>query len=156
MALRVPLSNTRWLAVLALAAVGFGNGPCVMFPGGGLDGPASTPPESWEMLGDGTQCDLEVNPESPKSVYVDCYTYEGQLYVHSHRYARMKRWWGEAWVTAAERDPDVKLRALGELFELRADPVQDAQLRERVLVSRGFDPVPEGIVLFALHPRPTD
>ena len=141
------------LALVALAATSLGNGPCAMFPGGQLDGPAATPPDGWEMLGEGTQCDLEVNPESPTSVHIDCYTYEGQLYVHSHRYARMKRWWGEAWVTAAERDPEVRLRALGEIFELRADPVTDPTLRERVLVSRGFDPVPEGIQLFALNPR---
>ena len=149
------LSDLRSTGLLAatLAIVGLGNGPCAMIPGGTLDGPLSTPPGSWEMLGDGRQCDLEVNPASPTSVYIDCYTFEGQLYIHSHRYARMRRWWGEAWVTAAERDPEVRLRALGELYEMRADPVTDAALRERVLVSRGFDPVPEGIVLFALHPR---
>ena len=141
------------LAALALAAVALGNGPCAMFPGGELDGPVSQPPQSWEMLGDGRQCDLEVNPASPTSVYVDCYTVDGQLYVHSHRYARMRRWWGEAWVTAAERDPRVRLRTLGELYEMRADPVTDDALREHVLVERGFDPVPEGIVLFALNPR---
>lgn len=144
-AARGPLVLLAGIACLA-------NGPCAMIPGGRIDG-AVEPPRSWDMLGSGTQCDLEVDSESPKSVHIDCYTFEGQLYVHSHRWARTPRLWGEAWVTAAERDPNVRLGVMGTVYELRAERVVDESLRERVLIARGFDPVPEGIQLFALHPR---
>ena len=140
------------LLLLALACLG--SGPCAMFPGGRIDGTPAAPPQSWDVFGSGTQCDLEVNPPAPKSVFIDCYTHEGQLYVHSHRWARTPRLWGEAWVTAAEREPDVRLGVAGRIYELRAELVTDASLREQVLVARGFDPVPQGIQLFALHGRP--
>ncbi len=153
MASRRP-GSSLFYAHLLFATGCLGSGPCAMFPGGELDGRPAPPPPTWEVLGTGTQCDLEVNPESPKSVYIDCYTYEGQLYVHSHRWARTPRWWGEAWVTAAERDPNVRLRVHGELYELHARPVTDESIRVEVLKSRGFDPVPEGIQLFELHRRP--
>lgn len=145
-----------FLRLLLLAAACLGNGPCSLFPGGELEGRVTEPPQSWEFLGGGTQCDFEVNPESPTSVYIDCYTYDGQLYVHSHRWARTPRLWGEAWATAAGRDPEVRLRVHGKIYELRAERVTDESLRERVLASRGFDPVPDGIQLFALQRRPSD
>lgn len=149
-------SRSSFVPLIALAAMaGLANGPCAMFPGSEIQGAPAHPPETWEMLGAGTQCELEVNPESPKSVYIDCYTHEGQLYVHSHRWARTPRWWGEAWVTAAERDPNVRLGVYGQVYELYAESVAEEPLREQVLQSRGFDPVPEGIQLFALRSRPT-
>ncbi len=146
----------RSTTLLLAASACLGSGPCAMIPGGQIEGAYAPPPPSWEILGAGTQCELEVNPAAPKSVYIDCYTFEGQLYVHSHRWARTPRLWGEAWVTAAERDPNVRLGLAGTIYELRAQHVDDAALRERVLLSRGFDPVPEGIELFALVDRPRD
>ena len=139
--------------LILVSAACVASGPCSMFPGHEIDGAPAPVPPTWDVLGDGTQCALEVNPESPKSVYIDCYTYEEQLYVHSHRWARTPRLWGEAWVTAAERAPNVRLRVRGTIYELHAELVDDESLRERVLRSRGFDPVPEGIQLFALHSR---
>ncbi len=150
MALRRPSVHLAPLVALACLA----SGPCAMFPGGRIEGTPAPPPKTWALLGEGTQCELEVNPRSPKSVYIDCYTFDGQLYVHSHRWARTPRLWGEAWVSAAERDPDVRLGHDGKLYELRAELVTDEDLRHRVLLSRGFDPVPDGIEVFALHRRP--
>jgi hypothetical protein len=142
-------------AALAIASVAcFGSGPCSMFPGSRIEGTPTRPPETWEFLGAGKQCALEVKPEAPKSVHIDCYTYQGQLYVHSHRWARTPRLWGEAWVTAAERDPNVRLVIEGQVYELHAQLVSKQSLRRRVLLARGFDPVPEGIQLFALEQRP--
>ena len=146
-------ARSRTLVALPLLVACLGSGPCSMFPGGALDGPVAPLPADWSALGEGTQCDLEVARPDPKSVYVDCYSFAEQLYVHSHRFARTPRWWGEAWVTTAERTPDVRLRHDGAIYELRAERVDDEALRGRVLRARGFDPVPEGIVLFALRPR---
>ena len=146
-------SSFRTLLIRS-AIASLANGPCAMFPGSEIRGAAIQPPEAWELLGEGTQCELEVNPQSPKSVYIDCYTHDGQLYVHSHRWARTPRWWGEAWVTAAQRDPNVRLGVFGNVYELYAELVVDGSHRQQVLLARGFDPVPEGIQLFALLSRP--
>ncbi len=149
------LRSSFFALMVLIATACFSNGPYGMVPGGRLEGATAEPPETWGFLGDGTQCELEVNPLSPTSVYIDCYTHQGQLYVHSHRWARMPRLWGEAWVTAAERSSEVRLRAEGRIYELRAEIVTDDSLRQRVLLARGFDPVPEGIQLFALSGRAT-
>ncbi len=146
-----PRPMLRLLVPVAAACIAVG--PCSMIPGTRISGAVAEIPRTWDFLGDGTQCDLEVDPESPKSVYIDCYTYDGQLYVHSHRWARTPRLWGESWVTAAERDPEVRLGVSGNVYELRARLVTDESLRHKILLSRGFDPVPEGIQLFALERR---
>ena len=48
---------------------------------------------------------------------------------------------------------DVRVR-LGEgIYALRAVRVTDPALREPILEDRGYDPVPDGIVLFRFEPR---
>lgn len=140
--------------LLLVAAACLASASCAMLPARQIEGTPAQPPRTWEMLGQGARCDLEVDPASPRSVSTECYEFDGKLYVHSWHRAWMPPLWGEPWADAIERDPNVRLSVYGELYDLRAQLVTDASLRERVLESRGFDPVPDGIELFALRQRP--
>jgi hypothetical protein len=136
---------------LLSSALLVGIGPCGAVPGGGLDFEITQPPERWDAADDG-QCHLEVRPEDPTSIKVDCYVVDGGLYVHSHRFVDWWRAWGEAWVNAVERDPDVRIVRAGRLYELRMQRILEPR-RTEILISRGFDPVPEPIRLFQLEAR---
>jgi hypothetical protein len=137
-----------------VAAATLASAGCALAPGRHLEGTPGEPPPTWEMLGFGAPCELEVSAPSPRSVELECYEFEGQLYVHADRSGWTTRWWSAAWAEAASRDPDVRLGVYGELFALRAQLVTDTSLRQRVLGSRGMDPARDGIQLFALLPRP--
>ena len=51
----------------------------------------------------------------------------------------------------AERATGVRID--GRIYELRAVRVTDPALRTPILKDRGYDPVPDGIVLFRFEPR---
>lgn len=144
-----PLAAT----LVLVAAAGLANVSCTMLRARHIELAPAEPPRTWEMLGQGARCELEVDSTSPRWVSTECYEYEGGLYIHSQRSAWTPALWGEAWASTVERDPNVHLRVYGELYDLQAQLVTDASLRERVLESRGFDPVPSGIELFALRQR---
>ena len=57
--------------------------------------------------------------------------------------------WAAVWI----ENPDVTVRLGDDLFKVTAVRVSDAAEREPVLRFRGYDPVPEGIVLFRFEPR---
>jgi hypothetical protein len=141
-------------SALLLAAATLSNTGCALIPARPIEGTPAEPPRTWERLGHGAPCELEVNSTAPRSVELECYEFDGQLYVHTDRGGWTARWWSEAWAAAATRDPDVRVGVYGELFDLRAQLVTDASLRRRVLGSRGLDPAPDDVELFALLPRP--
>ena len=49
--------------------------------------------------------------------------------------------------------PAIRVRIDESIFELLAIRATDERLRAAVLTFRGYDPVPEGIVLFRFDPR---
>ena len=142
----------RRLAALALA-LALGCGPV---PGGSLDGVVAPPPADWSGLlgGDRAFCEIESRPSDPHSIQLECFLRDGVLYAQSHRWALADWWPVESWAAIWLAHPDVRVRVGESLFELRAVRVTDAALREPILKQRGYDPVPDGIVLFRLEPRP--
>lgn len=144
------MSARRFLAA-ALCAGALGCGPV---PGGALSGEPAPPPAAWSdaLGGDRAMCEIEARPAKPHSIQLECFTRDGALYVQSHRWA-MAEWWPESWAEVWLAEPDVKVRIAGKLYDLRAERVTDAALREAMLKERGYDPVPEGIVVFRFEPR---
>ena len=127
---------------------------CGPVPGGRLSGEPAPVPADWsEVLGaDRAFCEIESRPAEPHSIQLDCFLWEGTLYVQSHRWA-LARWWPvESWAAIWIEQPSVLLRIGGQLFEMNAQ-VEDGPLRSAILAARGYDPVPEGIVLFRFVPR---
>ena len=135
----------------ALGAFAFGCGPV---PGGALSGEVAAAPAAWRgaLGGDRAICEIESRPVNPHSIQLECFEREGGLYVQSHRWA-LAPWWPESWAEIWLAEPDVRVRVAGRIYELQAVRVTDAALRETMLKERGYDPVPEGIVLFRFDAR---
>ena len=137
------------LAVLLLAA------SCGPVPAGRLRGEVQPQPDDWAPLTDGLSgiCEIESRPEDPHSIQLQCYEVEGVLYVNSHRWALSSWYPFTSWAAIWIEHPEVRVRFGDTIYELTAKSVVDQALREEILRSRGFDPVPHGIVLFQLRPR---
>jgi hypothetical protein len=66
----------------------------------------------------------------------------------------LANWWPtQSWAAIWLEHPDVRVRIGERIYDLRAVQVTDAALREPILRERGYDPVPDGIVLFHFEPR---
>ena len=139
------------LATVALL-LALGCGPV---PGGALSGVVTPTPAAWtEALGgERALCEIESRPAQPHSIQLECFVRDGQLFVQSHRWALAAWWPVESWAAIWLEQPDVRVRIGEQLFELRAVRVTDASLREPILRERGYDPVPDGIVLFRFELR---
>jgi hypothetical protein len=126
---------------------------CGPVPGGSLSGTAAGVPRDWSsVLADGKEiCEIESRPADPHSIQLECFLFEGGLYVQSHRFA-LAPWWPESWAEIWIAEPAVRVRLGGNLYDLAAAHVTDPALRERVLRFRGYDPVPDGIAVFRFEP----
>lgn len=122
---------------------------CGPVPGGSLSGQPTAVPASWASVVDGRSlCEIESRPADPHSIQLDCFLWQGGLYVQSHRWALASWWpttsWAEIWL----EQPGVKVRIGEQLFDARAVHVAAGRERDAILGERGYDPVPDGIVLF--------
>lgn len=122
---------------------------CGPVPGGKLEGSLVQAPENWrELLADKAICEVESRPNKPHSIQLECFLYQEALYVQSHRWVNASWWPTTSWAKVWMSHPEVTVRIGSSLFDLRAIPVTDKAQRLTMLKLRGYDPVPEGIVLF--------
>jgi len=140
----------RVAALVWLLALG-----CGPVPGGSLGGELAPAPGDWlgVLGGDRAFCEIESRPADPHSIQLECFVVDGALHAQSHRWALADWWPVESWAEIWLASPDVRVRVGDALYELRAVPVRDPALREPILRARGYDPVPDGIVLFRFEPR---
>ena len=120
---------------------------CGPVPGGRLAGVVETPPEDWSGLGG--FCDVESRPQDPHSIQLECFEDGGSLYAQSHRWALVPWYPFESWAAIWLEHPEVRVRFGDTIYELSAQRVPDSPLRTRILARRGYEPVPDGIVLFS-------
>jgi hypothetical protein len=128
---------------------------CGPVPGGSLGGEVAPVPGDWAGVlgGDRAFCEIESRPADPHSIQLECFVVDGGLHAQSHRWALADWWPVESWAEIWLANPDVRVRVGDALYELRAVPVRDPAVREPILKARGYDPVPDGIVLFRFEPR---
>ena len=140
------------MIALFLAVLAAGCGPV---PGGTLSGSPSDVPADWsgKLGGDKGFCEIESRPAKPHSIQLECFLRDGKLYVQSHRFVRASWWPVESWALIWLAEPDVRVRIGEEIFALRATPVSDPAERTPILRDRGYDPPPDGIVVFRFEPR---
>jgi hypothetical protein len=140
----------RGAALALLLALG-----CGPVPGGSLGGEPAAPPADWRQAlgGDRAFCEIESRPADPHSIQLECFVVDGALHAQSHRWALAEWWPTESWAAIWLEHPDVKVRIDGKLYDLRALRVTDPAVREPILKARGYDPVPDGIVVFRFEPR---
>ena len=143
------------MKLVALAVVVFALG-CGPVPGGSLEGDPAPVPSDWTATlgGDRALCEIEARPADPHSIQLECFSHEGALYVQSHRWVRAPWWPVKSWAVVWLEHPEVRVRIGDALYDVVATPLEPGAQRDAILRARGYDPVPEGIVLFRFEPRP--
>ena len=141
----------RLAGLLALAVLA----ACGPVPGGSLGGQPASAPADWSSAlgGEKKFCEIEARPEDPHSIQLECFLWQGGLYVQSHRWAQAPWWPVKSWATVWIEHPEVRVRIGDTLYDLVAAPLEMGAQRSAILGQRGYDPVPEGIVLFRFDPR---
>lgn len=135
----------RTLALVVLVAVA----ACGPIPGGKLSGATTPAPSDWStVVPDKRFCEIEARPADPHSIQLECFRWQDGLYVNSHRWALASWWPVTSWAAVWLDHPDVRVRVGDAIYELRAARVTDATARTAVLRHRGYDPVPDGILVF--------
>ncbi|TDJ38752.1 MAG: hypothetical protein E2O61_03810 [Gammaproteobacteria bacterium] len=123
-------------------------GSCGRGDRGRLEGVETATPGDFRFLGRSAPCYLEVRQEAPRSIRVNCFHIDGVLHIHSNRFAKMPRLRGESWVDTLRRDPEVRVAIAGNIYRLRATPIDDGELREVILHERGYLYAWDGITVF--------
>ena len=129
------------------------DGPLGPIPGGAFKGPVNPGPHpDWSDLE--KVIELEIRPAKPWSLSIWNVVVDGELYLPSASGARRR------WTAVAMKEPLVRLRTHGQIYELRLERVTDPALRLRVgqaLAKRyGFDPPqdPEQDTTWYFHVTP--
>ncbi len=128
---------------------------CGPVPGGSLRGEPAPTPSDWSsaMHGDRGFCEIESRPSDPHSIQLECFLYEGALYVQSHRWVFASWWPVTSWAAIWLEQPDVRVRIGEQIFDVKAVHVTEPALLLALLKHRGYDPPPEGIAVFRFEPR---
>ncbi len=115
---------------------------------GELEGIESVQPGDFRFLGRSAPCYLEVQAQEARAIRVNCFHIDGVLHIHSNRFARMPRLRGESWVDTLRRETLVRVAIAGNIYRLRATPVDDQVLRVSILHDRGYWYAWDGITVF--------
>jgi hypothetical protein len=99
-------------------------GPCLVLPGGALEGPTVATPDGWAFTDDVKTVQLETKPSDPYSVNIWVVALGDHLYVH----AGASR---STWVENLEADPEVRLRVDDAIYELAASRVEGQEEFDR-------------------------
>lgn len=119
----IPRTAPSLALVVTLLLAGC-SGPCVLMPGGPLEGPVAPTPPSWAFTDEIDTIQLETNPVEPYSVNIWVIAIGDGLYVH----AGANR---AEWVEHMETEPNVRLRAGDSIYELAAARVIDQAAFDR-------------------------
>ena len=85
--------------------------PCAIIPGRSLSGELSTEPISdWSVANTVPLCQLEVNPENPHSINLNCMSAQNRLFV-SCSVCETK-----GWAAVALENPEGRIRVDGTIF----------------------------------------
>ena len=142
--------SARAIAILCLLVAS----ACGPIPGGTLSGTVTPAPSDWSAtVPDKRFCEIESRPASPHSIQLECFRFEDGLYVNSHRWALASWWPVTSWAAIWIEHPDVRVRVGDALYELRAARIGEPSKRTAVLEHRGYEPPPDGIVVFRFVPR---
>ena len=145
----------RYAALLSLSLLALGCGPIGPFPGESLSGDVATGlPADWSFADEEKTVQLETRPSAPYSVNLWGVSIGDRFYLASGRGGEAK------WVEHIAKDPNVRLRVGGTIYELRAIRVSNETHSERFLeaLKRKYDWEPsvrerDEAWLFRLDPR---
>ena len=137
---RNSLASAVWLVLSALATLGLG--PCGPIPGGALSGQEIAAPISdWSSANEVDYCYVEVRPESPRSMTVNCMAWEGRLFVSCSQCAH------KSWAEMVAEDPRGRVRVGDSVHPVTIQRVTDPTEFKSVWQARarktGGDPTSE-------------
>ena len=112
-------------------------------------------PATWAGIDDYEPCYLKVNRERRPSIRVNCFTINGVLHTHSHRFVDFYHVFGESWVYTVARDKSVSVLIQNRLYNCEAHRIVDVSQRQEILKNRNYDLIPDGIQVFMLLDRPS-
>ena len=119
---------TLSLALLALAC-----GPIGPFSSGQLKGELqSGPVAGWTFLDSEETVQLETRPDDPYSINIWIGRHDGKPYIVTSLILGEEEPSQRAWVQQVEKDPRVRIRVAGKLYERRAVRVSDPDEAETV------------------------
>jgi hypothetical protein len=119
---------------------------------GSLVGTEQVAPADFAYLGQSRRCVLQVGLTQPRALTVNCFHLDGVLAIHSNRFAKMPRLSGESWVDTVRRETEVRVSIDGDIFRMRAHPVNDEARRLSILHQRGYYYAWDGITIFTFTP----
>ncbi len=137
----LPSRAVRWLAGVLLFPLVLGIGPCGRLPGGKLFGNEATQPVAdWSFVNDAGLCALEVNPEGPHSVTLNCMSWAGRLFVSCSHCQ------GKTWSSYVLQNPAGRIEIGDRIYPVSLARLQAPTLLDEVWVARankvGVDPSP--------------
>lgn len=140
---------TVLLTVAPIVVLGIG--PWDRIPGGILAGEkVNKPIEDWSFVADHNRCALEVRPEYPHSITVNCWNVGKQLYIGCRRCE------SKQWSSIILQNPQARVKigdkvypVLAKRIESKADmTIPWETLWKKYGKKEPVDPVPEGYWLF--------
>jgi hypothetical protein len=143
--IRATITVTIGLAVAACAgwlATGLLDGPWGMLPGGRLEGEAFACKDGrWGSFASLRELELEVRPSRPRSITTWSIVWRGDLFIPADFLTPWKRW-----PQQVQADDRIRLRIAGQIFECRAERVDDeAWIEElRTATATKYDLQPDG------------
>jgi len=139
----------RLIAISALLLLG----SCWQSNTGELKGEETAAPDDFSFLGATAPCFLEVQQQAPRAIRVNCFHIDGNLHIHSNRFAKLPRFRGESWVATVRREPNVRVAIADNVYRLKATAIDDSDLRETILHDRGYLSAWDGITIFRFTPE---
>ena len=148
------MSVARQLVVrmLVVAAI-FSIAGCGKFVARELSGAASPVPDDFSFVGEMSPCYLEVG-QRRNALRVNCFHIDGDLHIHSSRWAKMPRFGEENWIVTVRREPEVRVEIDGRVYHMQAQPIESEDLRQQILHDRGYWYAWDGITVVRFSPVP--
>lgn len=123
---RISLLIAAPILLLALAC-----GPIGPFAGGRLTGDVQPHPDNWASIDEIETFQMETRPDDPQSINIWSKSLDGQLYIATSLILGTDVASDRAWVKHVADNPNVRLRAGKQIFELKATKVEDAAVAAR-------------------------
>jgi len=109
-------------------------------------------PPDFSFVGEMTPCYLELHQGS-KALRVNCFHIDGVLHIHSSRWAKLPRLSGESWISTVHRSPNVRVEIEDRIYALQASPIDEENLRKKILHNRGYWYAWDGITIVRFTPH---
>jgi hypothetical protein len=102
-----------------------------------LSGEEFPAPDDFSFVGEMSACYLELAGRA-KALRVNCFHLDGDLHIHSSRWAKLPRPGPENWIVTVRRNPEVRVEIDGRIYRMRGEPIEAEDRRQQILHDRGY------------------